>query len=74
MNNLRKDIYFGLWLSGSIVFRPVARQKHLGGRVWWKRVTHLIAARKKKRSNRKGPGSGYTHQRYTSSDPFPPSF
>jgi hypothetical protein len=35
-------------LVDSIAFRPVARQKHHGGRAWQRKATHLLAARKLK--------------------------
>jgi hypothetical protein len=33
-------------VGGLIAFRPVAKQKHNGGRVWQSKAAHLKAARK----------------------------
>jgi hypothetical protein len=40
---------FSPWLTGTIAFKPVARQKYQRGRVWWWKAVHVIAARKQRR-------------------------
>lgn len=37
-------------------FRPMAGQEHCGGRTWWRKISHLMSARKQRNLTGKGQG------------------
>lgn len=48
--------HFSASSAGSIVFTLVARQKHHGERVWWKKHVYLMVVRKQKETESEGFG------------------
>lgn len=54
------DIYldrgFSPQSSGFTAFRPMAGQEHCGGRTWWRKISHLMSARKQRNLTGKGQG------------------
>lgn len=57
------------WLGGSTVLRSVAKQKHHGGKVWWKHAVWLMAGR----NGRVGKGYKMQFSKAVNSVPRSPS-
>jgi hypothetical protein len=56
MNTFKEEIFilthslrvFSLWLASPIAFGLTARQKHHGGRAYWRTAAHFVVSRKQR--------------------------